>query len=186
MDYKKFLENLRTKREFKQEEITFEVLENAVDCATYAASAKNSQVIRYALIKESDLCDEIYSETGLNLKYKIPFEKAPTAYIVMGVIENDLTEFILGMDVGIAAQIIRESLALDGVASVDVNMFNKEKVQELLNISDFKPVHLIALGYSDQKVQVFKGDHDPRNFQDENGIYNVSKLKLEDVVLIRK
>lgn len=186
MDYKNFLESLRTKREFKQEEVTYEILEKAVECATYAASAKNSQVLRYALVKEKDLCDEIYAETGLNLKYKIPFDKSPMAYIVMGAIENDLTDFILGMDTGIAAQIIRESLALDGVASVDVNMFNKEKVQESLNFNDFKPIHLIALGYSDQEIKVFNGDHEPRNFQDEEGNYNVSKLKLEDVVVIRK
>lgn len=55
MDLKELVIQARTCRRFTQEEMPLEVLTDFVDTARLAPSARNAQILRYAIIHEKNL-----------------------------------------------------------------------------------------------------------------------------------
>lgn len=187
MDYLAFLKNLRTRREMKPTKISYEDLEEVINNVSYAASARNIKPLRYVLITEPTNVKDVYLKTNLSKTHNISGNEAPSAFIIIGT-ENEypLPELTLGMDVGIACQIIRESLLYKGLSSVPINLFNHEQIKELINDENFRALHCIAIGKSDMEVKIYEGKHDPEYFFDEEDIFTIAKLGVDELIKAKK
>jgi len=206
---KSLLVEARTCRRFQSgHEISYEILEDLVDMARIVSSARNAQVLRYAIVRDTQICKEIASTyvLGGNLKAheKPQPHQAPTAYIVV-LGPHDADEWSL-MDVGIAIQTLQLAATEKGLATCIIGAFNGSKlIRSLegqgLDVRDrlfsvlraregdditLRPIILLALGKSDEKCLI---SDIPENGQTgyfrENDVHIVPKRKLTDIIILK-
>lgn len=182
MDYLTKLKNLRTQREMIACEVSDKLLYDAIEHVRYASSARNLQILRYALINDSKK-DDIFAVTNLPVVHNISEDQAPSAYIVIGALTERKQENLYGMDMGIAVQIIREYLFDQGYASVCINSFNRSKVKEIVGNDDFYPENLIAIGCSKQIVNIEDSVEEVSNYRNEKNEHTVRKLTAETLII---
>ncbi len=183
MSYLETVKKLRSKREFKQEFVEMNLLEQAIEHVRYAAAARNNQVLRYALVNNKDVNQQIFELSNLKSQHKIPNHQQPMAYIILGSNEKMGNNPLFNIDTGIATQIIREALAEIGLASVPVFTFDRDKTKEILNNNSFYPELLIAIGYSNQVVSVVDSNEEVGYYRDDNNVHTIRKLKKEALII---
>ena len=184
MNYLETVKELRTKREMEPVEISSDLLYEAIECVRYASSAMNRQVIRYALINDQKN-DEIFVGTNLPSKHLIPKEQAPSAYIVIGSEKERINDMYYSMDIGIAAQIIREFVHYQGLNSLCIHSFDRLKTKEIIGVSEFYPELLIAIGKSNQKVIIEDSDEEVGYYRDTDNIHTVRKLGADKLIIYK-
>ncbi|NME35393.1 MULTISPECIES: nitroreductase family protein [Fusobacterium] len=145
-----FLKN-RSYRTFTENKISRNELLMMIENARLAASAKNSQNIRYALVENENMCDKIFPLTrwaGALPDWNPSLEESPVAYIVM-CLPNDkpLNMNLNYFDMGLAAQNILLTAVHMGYGGCILASFDKKSVHNLLNIPEnYNCEILIALG----------------------------------------
>ncbi|MDF9867149.1 hypothetical protein OKW22_000710 [Bacilli bacterium PM5-3] len=184
MNYLNLQKGLRTQREMYKTKIDDQVLFDAIECARYAASARNEQVVRYAFINDEKTM-EMFNLTNLPTSHKIANEQAPSAYIIIGSNEDRKNSTIFGIDIGIVSQIIREYLNIEGYSSLGIYSFDRIKTKELIGVNDFYPEFTIAIGKSDQVVRVEDSDSEVSNYRNKNNEHTVRKLKTSQLIVNR-
>lgn len=184
MSYLQILKNMRTKREMEPEVIPYELLYNAISHARLGASARNGQLLRYALINEHEQVRTLFQNCSLSTIHAIELEQAPSAFIVIGTLESEIHEMLIGIDMGIAYQIIREYLFNIGYSDVCIYSFERTVAKQVVGVDGFVPHLLIAIGKSYQKVNVVDSDTNGY-FRNEAGEFCVNKI-LEDHLIIKK
>ncbi|MDL2211720.1 hypothetical protein LJB88_02465 [Erysipelotrichaceae bacterium OttesenSCG-928-M19] len=184
MAYYDVIKNLRTQREMEATIISSEFLLSVIDHVRLASSARNEQILRYALVND-DKRDLIFNTTNLPISHKIPLEEAPSAYIVIGTFRKRNQETLYGIDIGIAVQIIREYLFEQDYASVCINSFDRAKVKEIIGVEDFYPENLIAIGKSHQVIRLEDSDEEVNNYRNDNNEHTVKKLKTDKLVIYK-
>ncbi len=202
MDLKELVIQARTCRRFTQEEMPLEVLTDFVDTARLAPSARNAQILRYAIIHEKNLRTKM--EEAFVLGGALPPEQkprrgidSPTAYIVL-LAPQEITHFGT-MDIGIAAQTIQLRAAEQGYAACMVGSFKKDVVADILQkegVSFFDeesgakliPHLLLVLGRPGQEREIapVKEDGKLTYYHDERGVNMVPKRPLDTVLLLKK
>lgn len=202
MDLKQLVLEARTCRRFSQEEMPMEVLTDLVDTARLTPSARNAQIIRYAVIHEKNLRTKM--EEAFVLGGSLPADQkpqrgidSPTAYIVL-LAPQEITHFGT-MDLGIAAQTMQLRAAEQGYAACMVGSFKKEVVADILQkegVSFFDeesgakliPHLLLVLGKPSQAREVtsVKEDGKLSYYHDERGVNMVPKRSLDAVLLLKK
>lgn len=145
---KKLVEEARSCRRYLENyTISYETLEELVDIARIAPSARNGQVLRYALINDRDTCVQLEPTYALGaaLKGADRPQKGhePNAYILILGPET-LSEWAI-MDVGICAQLIQLAATEKGLATCMVGMFNNDNILKILTDKGFNLFDPIAL-----------------------------------------
>lgn len=187
MKYLEILKKLRTKRVMKPVKINNNDLKHVITHVRYAASARNIQPLRYVLISEPANVKQTYLGTNLPKTHGIKDEQAPSAFIIIGIDKAySLPEMTLGMDIGIASQIIRETLLELDLNSIPINMFDHAQIKKLINDETYQPLHCIAIGKSTMEVNIYEGNHTPTYFFDKDGGFNVAKLTEEELIKAEK
>ncbi len=149
MEKEIFLKN-RSYRTFTNDKISKAELLMMIENARLAASARNSQNIRYALVENDSTCEKIFPFTkwaGL-LEWNPSLEESPVAYIVM-CLPNDknLNMNTNYFDMGVAAQNILLTAVSLGYGGCILGAFDKKAVHNLLSLpSNYNCEILIALG----------------------------------------
>lgn len=202
MDLKELVIKARTCRRFKQEEIPMEDLVDLVDTARLTSSARNAQIIRYAVVRDKKLrtkMEEAYVFGGALPPDQKPKRgiDSPVAYIVV-LAPQEITQFGT-MDIGIAAQTIQLGAAEKGYAACIVGAFKKDVVGDVLQsegvsffdeISGAKliPQLLILLGIPNQEREIASVPEDGKTtyYHDERGVNMVPKRSLKDVLLLSR
>ena len=70
-----------------------------------------------------------------------------------------------------------------GLATCWLGAIDKEKLREMLN-TDYPVLYLLAVGYPAQESKVTDiKDGSIKYYEDENGVINVPKRSLEDIML---
>jgi len=185
MTYEQYLEELkalRTKREMEPCEVSMEDLEKTIEAARYTASAMNAQRIRAVLVNDKDISKKMFDGCNLPTKHQIPDHQACSAFIVLGQEEDKEADFVLGLDVGIWIQAIREALHTLGYVSVDLHTFNRNIYKELINLDNFYALNVIGIGKSNQEVRVVDAS-EGGTFKDENKIHHVRKLTTDQLIV---
>lgn len=203
MDFKELVIKARTCRRYSQEEeIPLEVLTELVDTARLTPSARNAQIIRYAIIQDKNLRSK--TEEAFVLGGALPPEQkpqrgvdSPTGYIVL-LAPQEITLFGT-MDIGIAAQTIQLAATEKGYASCMVGAFKKDVVADILQkegVSFFDeetgakliPYLLLLLGKPSQERELTEVKEDGKTsyYHDERGYNMVPKRSLESVLLFKK
>jgi nitroreductase len=178
--------NRRTIRKFKQQEVPKEVLRKCVDAARLSPSGSNAQPLKYIIVNDKNLLPQVFStlQWARSLPgYKHASNEVPAAYIVI-LLDTKIREQA-GSDPGIAAMSISMVAYEEGVASCMLGSVDRPRLKQLLEIPDhLQTLLVIALGYPVEKSKAvdLKGE-DTKYWFDDEGILNVPKRRLEDIVV---
>jgi len=178
--------NRRTIRKFTQQPVSREILTKCVDAARMSPSGSNLQPLKYIVVDNTQLLPEVFSTLTWARRipgYKHAPNEVPTAYIVI-LLDTKIKEQP-GNDVGIAAMSICLVAFDEGVASCMLGSVERDKLRKILKVPEFLQIQLVvALGYPlERSMAVEMKENDTKHWFDANGILNVPKRKLDDIVV---
>lgn len=178
----------RTIRKFKQKKISADMLIKLVDCARVAAYGANTQPLKFAVIDSKDLMDKIYPFTKWAgcLSDGAPKEnERPAAYIAIlgdtSIKPNKAFETEAGAAV---TTMMLEAVEL-GLGSCWLGAIMRDEIKKVIGVEDkLDVVYLLALGYPMQESRMVEMQNgDTKYFEGENGIINVPKRSLDEVLI---
>ena len=160
-------------------------MRKCVDAARLSPAGMNRQPLKYIIVNDKSLLPEVYST--LTWARNIPgFKQAPNevpvAYIVM-LLDTKIRDQA-GHDAGIASMSISMAAYEEGVASCILGSVDRPKLAKILQVPEHLQILLVvALGYPAEKSKAveLKGD-ETRYWYDEDGVLNVPKRSLKDIV----
>jgi nitroreductase len=178
--------NRRTIRKFTQQRIPSEVLKKCVDAARLSPSGMNRQPLKYIIVNDPKRLPSVFSTLtwARNIPgYKHTPEEVPTAYIVI-LLDTEIRKQA-GSDPGIAAMSISMVAYEAGLGSCMLGSVDRLRLQENLMVpSHLQIVLVVALGYPREKSKVVElKDNDTKYWFDAQGVLNVPKRYLDDIVV---
>ncbi|WP_105615330.1 nitroreductase family protein [Vallitalea okinawensis] len=191
MDFFEVVKKRRSIRKFSQKKIDLELLVSCVDVARVSPQGGNKQPMKYCIITEDQLIEDIFPHTKwagyLYPDYTPQEGEKPTAYIALLVDEEKQTK--ADVAAGIVGQSILLTAQAQGLGSCWLGAIERGAIKELLNIPETYQLHsIIALGYplEEPKVVDVGEDQSIRYFLDDDGCLNVPKRKMEEVLFINQ
>lgn len=192
MKLKELISKARTCRRFRGEHrISPEILADLVDHARLSASARNSQVLRFAVISDKDTCEAMNALVvlggALTPEQRATATQHPGGFIVIAGPEN-MDDFAT-IDIGIAAQSINLAACERGLACCMIGAVKKNEAAALIGLPENLKVKLvIAVGEPDEvrRIVARRADGSLSYYRDENDEHCVPKITLEESVIIRK
>ncbi|MCH5277886.1 MAG: nitroreductase family protein [Desulfovibrionaceae bacterium] len=190
MNLNELLTTSRTCRRFQTgASLSETTLARLVDLARISPSARNAQVLRYAIVTDAAARRQMFGLITLGgaLKQRPTEEQAPGGYIVI-LAPEELNAFGL-MDVGIAAQSINLAANDMDLACCMIGAFNNPGVRALLAPpADLDPKLVLALGAPAEKrgLAPLNADGSTTYFLDDEGVHRVPKRPLDEVLIIRR
>ena len=177
----------RTIRKFEDKKVCESDLVKLVDCARVAAYGANVQPLKFAIINDKKTLNDIYPMTKWAgyLADGAPKEnERPSAYIaVLGdksIRENGVFECEAGAAV---TTMMLEAVEM-GLGTCWLGALKRDEIKELLNLDEkFNVVYLLAVGYPKQESRMVEMKDDIKYYEDENGVINVPKRSLEEVLI---
>jgi nitroreductase len=183
----------RTVRRFQeQRKLGPAMLREWIDLARLGGSARNGQVLKYIMITDDTLGQQLFPLLGWAGYLRDwpgpgPGERPP-AYIVClldrDVVQGPETE--AHFDLGIATQNLLLGAAECGVFGCRIGAFASDAVHRLLQLEDrFKVLLVLALGYPAETVVLEEvgSDGDVRYWHDDQGGHHVPKRRLADILI---
>ena len=167
MDTITCIKTRRSIRQFKEQEVTKDVLEDIVQTASFAPSWKNTQITRYIAIEDPSILKKIADDYtpvyNSNIIRQIPMLVAVTFIKNRSGIERDGSYSTKKgdrwqmFDVGVACQSFCLAAKEQGLGTVIMGIFDEEKITELLEIPPERELAaLIAVGWPDDDPQAPK------------------------------
>lgn len=143
--------NRRSIRKYKNQEVSGEIINELLNAAMMAPSARNTQSWQFVVIKSRIILDKL-SEIH---PYAKMLKEAPLAILVCGDGSKEENDYYQCINCSAATQNILLAAHDLGVGSVWLGVYPRaeriEPIKELLNIPEgILPISLIALGYADE------------------------------------
>ena len=188
MNVREAIEMRRTIRKFEQIQIDTADLHELIDCARLAAYGANLQPLKFRTITDKSEITGIfpYIKWAGYLPDGGPKEgEEPTAYIVVlgdtDIKKNGQFE----TDAGAAVTNMMLRAAELQLGTCWLGAIDREKISEELNIPEnLKLLYLLAVGVPKQESRACDMKNgDVKYFEDENGIINVPKRSLEEIII---
>ncbi|MBP3731069.1 MAG: nitroreductase family protein [Mailhella sp.] len=180
----------RTCRRYSESPVTLDMLERCVDCARLAPSARNQQVLRFAIVSSAEQC-RLVGKTlrfggALKPEQRPTESQMPRGYIIILGPENP-DAFTL-MDVGIAAQTMFLAAANEGLACCMVGAIKKPELASLLSLPQNLSIQLVlAVGSPAEarKIVSRRPDGSLTYYRNERDEHCVPKITLDEAIVIR-
>ncbi len=162
MEVKTCITQRRSIRKFKDTPIDDALLKEVIEEASYSPSWKNTQITRYIAVKDSELKKKIAACTSAYPHNGEIIESAPAVILVTfiknrsgferdGSYSTDRNDGWQMFDTGIATQTLSLALSDKGVGSVIMGIFDRKKIEELLELSEDRELAcVIPIGYPDE------------------------------------
>lgn len=166
------LEGIKTRRSirsFEDKMVDNVCIKEIIASAVYAPSWKNSQVVRYRVIKNKSLLEKIAKEGICNFTFNEKTILGCGGLVVVSVVKNrcgyerdgsfsttkeDRWEMF---DSGVASQTFCLAAHEKGIGSVILGIFDEEKIAELVELPENEKVAcLIAIGYPKEEPMIPK------------------------------
>lgn len=160
MQIEECIKNRRSVRKFSEQEITKDVLCEIVDLARFSPSWKNTQVVRYHIVKNPEIREQIAQNAVLDFAFNTKTILRCNALVVVSVqtgisgyesdgsystSKEDRWEMF---DAGIASQTFCLAAHSKGIGSVILGIFDEDKIHRYVALPENERVaSLIALGY---------------------------------------
>ncbi len=191
MDFHTLVKEARSCRRFHEEQrIGFDALQWLVDCARMAPSARNAQVLRFALAESKEACETVFPHTRWAgaLKWDGPISgEQPTGYIA--IIAPQKAGKLVHMDVGIAAQTIQLAGQSKGIGCCMHASFNPQALADFFAIPEDSEI-LLVLGLGIEKerriLTELPADGSIMYWRDEQLLHFVPKRELADLIFCCK
>lgn len=178
----------RTIRKFTQDAIPAERLTELADCARFAAYGANMQPLKFRIVTDKTELDMIFP----NIKWAgylpdgAPKDgERPTAYIAVLGDTSIRANGGFEVEAGAAVTTMMLEAVEMGLGTCWLGAINREEIKRILKLNDnLNVVYMLALGYPSQKSRTFDiKDNDVRYYEDENGVINVPKRTLDEVLV---
>jgi nitroreductase len=176
--YRRFEENFR---------IPKETLVELVDLARLCPSGANLQPLKFAVVSEKQLADQVFpllKFAAYLQDWDGPAEtERPAAYIVVMVDERIKRQ--ADLDAGIAAQTMMLGAVEKGFSGCMMSSVQREKLAELLGLPNhYQIVLVMALGKPSEQVVVEDVDEtgNIKYYRDEQGVHHVPKRTLQELI----
>ena len=160
-------------------------LERIVGVCSRIPSGCNQQVLRFYLVTRDSGADRVLPLVRMGAalpELHLPFPGTePEAFIVCcsTVKENKLVD----IDLGIALQSMALKAVEMGLNTLMIGAFNREKLQEVLQLP-LEPLMLLAVGKGTDRIELVPTDADaPRAYYRRDGIHYVPKVKASELLL---
>lgn len=160
-------------------------LERIVGVCSRIPSGCNQQVLRFYLVTRDSGADRVLPLVRMGAalpELHLPFPGTePEAFIVCcsTVKENKLVD----IDLGIALQSMALNAVEMGLNTLMIGAFNREKLQEVLQLP-LEPLMLLAVGKGTDRIELVPTDADaPRAYYRRDGIHYVPKVKASELLL---
>ncbi len=160
MNLEKGIKERRSIRKYSEREVTEDTIREIIDLSRFAPSWKNTQVVRYHIIKNKDIKEEIAKNCVLSFDFNAKTIIRSNALVIVSVVKNtsgyekdgsfstsqqDRWEMF---DAGIATQTFCLAAHSKGIGSVILGVFDEEKIRQYIDIpEDERVTNLIAIGY---------------------------------------
>jgi nitroreductase len=146
----------------------------------------NRQPLKYIIVNDPKRLPSVFSTLtwARNIPgYKHTPEEVPTAYIVI-LLDTEIRKQA-GSDPGIAAMSISMVAYEAGLGSCMLGSVDRPRLQENLMIPNHLQILLVvALGYPREKSKAVElKDNDTKYWFDAQGVLNVPKRYLDDIVI---
>ncbi|MDE5420688.1 nitroreductase family protein [Ancylomarina sp. DW003] len=181
------LKNRSYRRFYQNERISKAKLIQWIDLARLGASGRNAQSLKYAVINEPDLCDQIFENlawAGYLSDWNGPIEgERPAAYVIM--LNDEKLSRNYFCDDGIAVQNLLLGAVEDEFGGCILRAFKEKEIREILKISkDYSIIQVVALGKPKEEIVIEEmKNEDIKYWRDENGVHYVPKRKLDDIII---
>ncbi len=187
---KNLIKKNRSYRRFHQDRrVDVETLRELVDLARLSGSAANLQPLRYILVCDPPINEQIFTclgWAGYLKNWPGPEEgEQPPAYIIIMSDTAKANDYV-GYDCGIAGQSILLGAVEKGLAGCMLGSINRKKLRNILNIeTQFTILLVIALGEPKEEIviETVGQDNDIRYWRDDKGMHYVPKRKLSDIIV---
>ena len=159
----------RSVRKYKAEKIREDVLERIITAASFAPSWKNSQTIRYIIIQDEALKNELAQTCMKDFALNRDNIMSAPVLILATTVKNRCGyerdgSFSTGLgthwesfDAGIAVQTLCLAAYAEGLGTVIMGIFDEEKIPRAAKIpEDQKLSAVIAIGYPDESPSMPK------------------------------
>lgn len=188
-DFKNIINDTRCTRRFKSDiKIDKSELIELIDIARTVSSGKNMQPLKYIAITDEKIKQEVYKPLvwAAHLKdWDQNENEKPSAYIL--VVNDTSIAGFSAIDSGIAMQTIMLGATAKGYAGCILASIDKIAYKKLFNLDDTKePMFIIALGKSDENINIVDVKDDTNYYRDELQNHYVPKRRLEDILLNEK
>ena len=193
MELMELLKTRRTYRKFDEtRKIPDDAVEDIVRAQQYASCGNNRQPLRYIVVSDEKLVNEIFEITkwaaSLPDNQGRPKEgERPTMFIAV-LEDNSLRNAVTGTDVGLAISNMTLAAWSHGIGSCIIFNVNKDKLSQILNIGEeYTAACVVAFGYPVHKSLIKEAGRDESlsYYINEDGDYVVPKRRIEDTVIFR-
>ncbi|MFA9375447.1 MAG: nitroreductase family protein [Lachnotalea sp.] len=151
------IKSRRSVREFSEQKISHNILEQIVDAASFSPSWKNTQISRYVAIEDDKIkqriaeCAHVHNSEIINSAETIivvTFIKNRCGFERNGSFTTKRGDAWQMFDIGIATQTFCLAAHELGVSSVILGVFDHEEVAKVIELSEEREVGaIIAIGY---------------------------------------
>lgn len=154
------IKSRRSIRKFLDKKIEHKVIEEIVEATSYSPSWKNTQVVRYTVIENKSLVEELGRDCVLGFSFNektmnraaavvvVSYEKGISGFEPDGSYSTPREDKWETFDAGIATQTFCLAAYEKGVGSVILGVFDEDKVKEKINLGEEQGIAaLIAIGY---------------------------------------
>lgn len=184
-DLIEIIKTRRSIREFKQEEISSEVLQDIVDAGRLAPSPHNIQPWEFIIIRKKENRDTIFKHLGWLFEPDI--KSRPTAYIIVLTEGKNLKSVSITASLGACIENIMLAAWSYDIGSCWIgSVKNKKELEKFLGIPENIEIFaVIALGYPKSIPLAVETDSILKPLRKEGKLF-VPKKKLEKILHIEK
>ena len=175
----------RTIRRFKQQPVSFRILEKIVNSGRLAPSGSNLQPVEFMVVDIPELVVKVFETLAwagyISPAGNPPEGQRPVAYIIVLTNKNKY-EGDCVRDVAAAIENMILVALEEGIGSCWLGSINTNKLRNILKLPEHINIDsVVALGYSDESPQVEEMKDSVEYWKDENGVLHVPKRSLGDV-----
>ncbi len=159
MELKECIKERRSIRKFKNEFVDDNIIIDAIDSTRFYPSWKNSQTVRFILVKDKNIKSEI-ANCVLGFQHNTDIiNNAPELVVVLtkkgisgyekdGSPTTSKGSHFESFDAGLATQNLMLLLHEKGVGSVVLGIYDEDKIKEVLSLDDTLSIScLLPIGY---------------------------------------
>ena len=169
MTFQECLRGRRSVRKYKSDPIPPDVIEGVIADASYAPSWKNSQTVRYIVVKDPALKQQLAETCMMDFELNRNNVRSAPAVVLVTTVANrsgyerdgsfstDKGTHWESFDAGIATGILCLAAHAAGLGTVVMGIFDTEKITKLANIPEEQKLSaLVAIGYPDERPNMPK------------------------------
>ena len=166
----------RTIRKFEQKAVSEDNLVKLVDCARVAAYGANVQPLKFMIVNNSETLQKIYPMTKW------------AGYLADGAPkenERPAANKMYEVEAGAAVTTMMLEAVEMGLGTCWLGAIQRDEIKKLLELDEnLNVVYLLAVGYPKQESKIVDmKDNGVKYYEDENGVINVPKRSLEEILI---